>query len=360
MKEENPKVFVSYCQESLEFSDKVLKFSNGLRDEGIDVILDQYEESPLEGWPRWMENSISDSDFILIVCTKEYLERLMLRTNNGVGKGVKWESAIIYQHIYNDETINQRFIPVVFDHQDTKHIPMPLQGTTYYNVSNNEIYDKLYWRLRGVKQATKPELGKLRPLPQKERKSLFISTPIDIETWDKAIWRGAAFLLDPTNEGPPCFLLPFANEKAAIKIFKDWNAFYGKEDKDNEIRIALIEGEIPGESQGYSIHISPNIDRVIERVEKMGTKETSLIMSISRIQRANPTDDFKMYNMFKSQFKVHKAYLLAPVIVDEKLGRMKPLIDLGIMKKDIIFKSVDDIDENDIDYAVLGRKINKH
>jgi len=30
------------------------EFSNSLRKEGIDTILDQYEESPLEGWARWI------------------------------------------------------------------------------------------------------------------------------------------------------------------------------------------------------------------------------------------------------------------------------------------------------------------
>lgn len=46
MEEINPKVFISYSQDSVEFADKVLDLSNKLRREGIDAILDQYEESP--------------------------------------------------------------------------------------------------------------------------------------------------------------------------------------------------------------------------------------------------------------------------------------------------------------------------
>lgn len=46
---ENPIVFISYSQDSVAFADKVLAFSNRLRSEGIDAILDQYEEAPPEG-----------------------------------------------------------------------------------------------------------------------------------------------------------------------------------------------------------------------------------------------------------------------------------------------------------------------
>ena len=59
---ENPIVFISYSQDSVTFADQVLAFSNKLRSEGIDTILDQYEEAPPEGWPRWMENSINKAD----------------------------------------------------------------------------------------------------------------------------------------------------------------------------------------------------------------------------------------------------------------------------------------------------------
>ena len=55
---ENPVVFISYSQDSIFFSDQVLKFSNKLRSEGIDAVLDQYENAPAEGWPRWTEKQI--------------------------------------------------------------------------------------------------------------------------------------------------------------------------------------------------------------------------------------------------------------------------------------------------------------
>lgn len=353
MEENNPSVFISYCQESVEFTDKVLEFSNRLRSEGIDTNLDQYIESPIEGWPRWMENSIREADYIIIVCTQEYLNRLMGKVAQGTGRGVKWESNIIYQYLYNNETLNERFVPIILEDSDKNFIPVPLQSATYYDVSKNERYDDLYWRLRGVNKREKPRLGKLRPLSTKERKSLFVSTPIDIETWDKAIWRGAAFLLDPQNTAPPCFLLPFVKEKYAVKIFKDWIALFGEEDKYEELRIAIVEGEIPGEEKGYTVHITPNYDHVAIRMEEAGMKfDESLVLSISRMQRAIPKDNFKMLNMFKSHYKIQKKYFLLPAILDEENNMIKPIFELGIIKKEIIFRHVDEINEGDIDIAV--------
>jgi len=48
---DHPKVFISYSHDSREHKDRVLELSDRLRDDGIDCHLDQYEESPAEGWP---------------------------------------------------------------------------------------------------------------------------------------------------------------------------------------------------------------------------------------------------------------------------------------------------------------------
>jgi hypothetical protein len=351
--EQNLKVFISYCQENIDFSNKVLELSNKLRDEGIDTILDQYEESPVEGWPRWMENSINKSDNVIVICTEEYLNRLQGNAPMGVGRGVKWESNIIYQHLYNNDSLNLRFIPVVFNSSDVNYIPLPLQGATYYDVSSPKRYDDLYWRLRGINKKEKPSLGKLRPLPRKDRKSLFVTSPIDIDTWDRAVWRGAAFMMDKDNEVPPYFILPFKNERFAKKIFEDWISIYGKRDTTNELRISIIEGDIPEELKGYSIHISSNLDRVVERMVEFGLEvDESKILSVSRIQRANPTDNFKMLNMFKTRYNQHKKYYLLPAVLDEKNHRIKPLEELSILKTKLVFRHVNDISEHDIDSIV--------
>lgn len=125
------KVFISYSQDSIELSNNVLKFSNMLREKGIDCEIDQYYENPSEGWPRWMERMIDNSDFILILGSEGYLQKMKYQVESGVGRGVKWEGNLIYQALYNSDSLNDKFIPVVFGEKDFQHIPTPLQGSTF-------------------------------------------------------------------------------------------------------------------------------------------------------------------------------------------------------------------------------------
>ena len=70
--ENNPKVFISYAHKNQAYEDKVLELANRLRSEGIDAMIDQYEEAPPEGWPRWMEHQIMESEFVLVLCEETY------------------------------------------------------------------------------------------------------------------------------------------------------------------------------------------------------------------------------------------------------------------------------------------------
>src|SRR5438876_918212 len=45
-------VFISYSWDNDHHVQAVLTLSNRLCSEGIDCVLDQYEQSPPEGWPR--------------------------------------------------------------------------------------------------------------------------------------------------------------------------------------------------------------------------------------------------------------------------------------------------------------------
>lgn len=351
---EHPKVFISYSQDSMSFADKVLEFSNKLRNEGIDAILDQYEESPAEGWPRWMENSINSAEFVILVGSLGYSKKIYDQVEQGKGRGVKWEGNIIYQKLYMADTINNKYIPVVFEEKDLAFIPTPLQSSTYYNVSTKAGFDRLYWRLRGVTAREKPPLGKLRPLPEKERKTLFVTSMIDLESWNKAVWRGAGFILGYTSL--PTLLLPFVNEKYATKIFKDWISTIGKNDINDDIRIALVEGDVQGEPAGYYIVVGNNLDEAVKRAEKNGIPiDEILIMNVSRIIRANPTDNFKCFNLFKAAYKDAQEYNLMPAVLDEHSGHIKPLPDYSIHKRKLIYRNIRDITENDEDAILLHK-----
>src|SRR5258706_1844695 len=103
-----PKVFISYSHDSQEHADNVLELSDRLREDEIDCILDQYEDSLPEGWPRWMDRQIREADFVLMICTPTYYRRVMGKEQPGIGLGVRWEGNLIYQHFYNEGTLNTK------------------------------------------------------------------------------------------------------------------------------------------------------------------------------------------------------------------------------------------------------------
>ena len=168
----HPKVFISYSHDSREHADRVLELSNHLLRDGIDCVLDQYETAPSEGWPRWMERRVRDAAFVLVVCTEIYNRRVLAEEEHGKGLGVLWESNIIYNYLYQAGTVENRFIPVVFEPSDVVNIPMPLQGVTRYDVHTDTGYEDLYRRLTDQPRVLKPQLGKLRELPTRERKTV--------------------------------------------------------------------------------------------------------------------------------------------------------------------------------------------
>jgi tetratricopeptide (TPR) repeat protein len=169
-----PIVFISYSHDSPEHADRVLALSDKLRDDGIDCVLDQYEVSPPEGWPRWMDRQIHEADFVLMICTPTYFRRVMGKEEPGTGYGVMWESALIYQYIYNQGTLNTQFVPILLEGANNADIPTPLQSATYHRPYTDAGYEELYRRLTGQPLTLKPTLGTIHTLPPRARSQDFI------------------------------------------------------------------------------------------------------------------------------------------------------------------------------------------
>ncbi|MBV9762060.1 MAG: TIR domain-containing protein [Acidobacteriaceae bacterium] len=175
-----PKAFISYSHDSIDGEDRVLQLANRLREEGVDVMIDQY----LEGGPgtsiaRWTEQQICNSDFVLVVCNKAYLDRLeqKLTVDEAAygGRGVVWEANIIYNLLYASRGDTTKFVPVLFDRSEERYIPTPLRGLKYYVLESDGDYEDLVRHFYGIPRSLKPELiasKRDRPnLPAKQARS---------------------------------------------------------------------------------------------------------------------------------------------------------------------------------------------
>lgn len=171
---------MSYSHDSEEHKDSVLALSDRLRADGIDCIIDQYEISPSEGWPRWCNRMIEEVDFVLVICTETYERRFKGKELPGKGKGAIWEGMIITQELYDSQGRNEKFIPVIFTPDDEIHIPTILRGATNYNPNTKEDYESLYRHLTNQPHIKKPVLGKLKSMPPRSRKQEFRAQPWNV------------------------------------------------------------------------------------------------------------------------------------------------------------------------------------
>ena len=237
-----PKVFISYSHDSPEHDERVLALADRLNNDGIDCMLDQYIDSPREGWPRWMDEQMREVDFVLVICTATYNRRAMGKEEPGKGLGLRWESTLAYQYLYNAGTANDRFIPVLLEGASTTDIPTPLQSATHYRLPQD--YDVLYRRLTRQHPTPKPPVGTLRALPPHERPPRFFGTAPQEHTPD-------SITSTPGQIGTPA-----AEEKQAPL----WNIpyerntlFTGREDVLNRLSTALRSGKTTALSQPQAI-----------------------------------------------------------------------------------------------------------
>lgn len=364
---ENPKVFISYSHESADFEEKVLEFSNRLRSEGIDASIDLYEEAPSEGWPRWMENQIRKSDYVLVLCSKSYYDKFY---SDKKGKGVTWEVGIVYQMLYDSFADTKKFIPVFFNEGDSDYIPTPLKPFTYYNIGTQAGYEKLYWRLRGVTKTQKPPLGKLRAMPVKERKTMFFSSPIDLDKWNRAGWKGMLYLFQPGY--CPVLGLLFDNYEVAKSIFSAWKKMCHGESADSFLKLDYVVPPFPKDcwvyseadrnfGKGYFVHLGPNVDKAISRAEESGIKlEEMFLASITRYQWMDEVHGTANRDMFKKLIDQGVPYLLMPIgirnpkkpIIEENL-----IIDFeyAIEMNEVTFTPGTAIKEDNMCKAVLNK-----
>jgi hypothetical protein len=155
-------VFISYSHDSASHKAAVLQLCTRLRNEGVDCWIDQYISSPGEGWPNWMRFQIRKAKYVLVVCSEIYTRRLDLEEEPGRGFGATWEAGLITYGVYESQGRNSKFIPIVLSAADVQHIPDFLRPATYFDVSTEEGYLKLYALVTGQVLIPVPPLGERR------------------------------------------------------------------------------------------------------------------------------------------------------------------------------------------------------
>jgi TIR domain len=172
MTEKNITVFIHYSWDNESHKRWVLDLSNRLIDDGIDVLLDQYDLKIGSNNLSFMEK-INLADKVILVMTEKY----KLKATNREG-GVGYEYQIIQTEFSNNISNNEKFLPILKEGDRNSSVPVFLQGYSYLNMINENLFEDNYIKLlRNIyneHELTKPPIGKkpdFTKLNQHEKKN---------------------------------------------------------------------------------------------------------------------------------------------------------------------------------------------
>ena len=120
------KVFISYSWDSDEHKRWVRRLSDELNSAGIETLLDEKDIPLGERFTVFMERSISESDFVLLVLTPEYKRKADNRLN--VASGVGYEDQIMTNEVNDDNKKHRKYIPVLAKGSWTESTPIWAKG----------------------------------------------------------------------------------------------------------------------------------------------------------------------------------------------------------------------------------------
>jgi len=130
-----------------------------LLSDGINAVVDQYDLSLGDRLPQFMEQSISDADFVLIICTPNYKAKADRRTG-----GVGYEGHIISDELFQHHN-ERKFIPILRRGNFETALPKFCAGKLSIDLSDIPFSEEQYHDLLATifGKNSKPPIGK-KPL----------------------------------------------------------------------------------------------------------------------------------------------------------------------------------------------------
>jgi hypothetical protein len=152
-----PKVFISYSYDNDAHVSWVRQLATDLRDRGVDAILDEWELSPGQDLAQFMEQGVSRSNRVLLICSDAYVRK----ADAGAG-GVGYEKMIITKELVSSIDTT-KFIPLI--RANSGHAtPVCLGARKYVDFNEESSYQQSLEELaRALLQAPrhpKPPIGR--------------------------------------------------------------------------------------------------------------------------------------------------------------------------------------------------------
>lgn len=131
----SPKCFISYSWEPQESKIWVRQLASDLQHNGVHVILDQWDLRPGADLTKYMESSIRESHFVLLICTPSFA----IKANEGKG-GVGYEKSIVTGEIFSNATDETKFVPILRNGSSKESLPSYLKSRLFVDFREDKSY----------------------------------------------------------------------------------------------------------------------------------------------------------------------------------------------------------------------------
>lgn len=166
---------------------------------------------------------------------------------------------------------------------------------------------------------------------------------INDELWNAATWKGFGFFADVQGLG---IFIAYENGEAGKKIFDNWITKFGKEDKNEQIKITIIKGVDKNNPFWYRVHISSNVDTDL-------LTEGNVFVSASRFHEMNAENPTNITNLING-YNYYKRFRLCPAKITSS-GELEPYLDKAILKQNLFVKNAWEINRLDLDSAAIKK-----
>ena len=163
--------------------------------------------------------------------------------------------------------------------------------------------------------------------------------------WNSARWIATSYQFHPSGDAPPIMGLVFADWTKGVGLFETWIQEFGNADEHDDLRVAIIEGDVPGQTAGYTVRISPSLNEYLDQ------DEAPLVGRAVRMhpQFGNAPD---MLSQFKRDYHRHGEFMLAPVVQRDD-DQLYMNVHKGIIKRELIIRHVSEIGPDEPDMLAV-------
>ncbi|MEO1964599.1 tetratricopeptide repeat protein [Hyphomonas sp.] len=255
------------------------------------------------------------------------------------------ESEGLLERLFDNEAVLHRIAIIIASPNSYKRLfRQAFSRLSDWNEHNPEMYEIRDSRPIVPVTERKADPGEVgsspNDSPPRSHKALGVRSVIDLQTWNKAVWRGCGFL-HTGPDLPPIMLLLFEDEAAGRKIFERWRERFGEQDEADEIAISFIR-ELPEQSPHH--YIAQITSRLPDETDPAHAK---LVTSPIRSLMVTPPNSDNL-DRFLAAYQRFGVYAIAPGIMPTKPDTPPEVeFDLAIQKRMLDVKNAAEVDENE-------------